>query len=361
MTRYICRLALVVFFIKLTSCGLVPEKSNQEKPAADAPGSNIRLTNNVPKNVQLQANEILFNAEAFAGSNMKNTLSLRSNQLLPVQTVCTLDKSGNEARLTYPANYGFASRHFKNQQSRLKMIVFGRPAIYEKMITAKRISPQIVRVIGIMNLEECSKSPCNEPKNWEKDWKIIAVDKYDPDYQNIKDVKELNSDDQNQLTSFYGNYKGFESLDGELISRSKVEGFSDSNAALTYIEKKYPLLNPDKLVEDEKKCQKIYQSAAKKRSEKKNKNFLKCIELYDYPGFHPENELSEYFVKYTALQLLLKLKDKEATLVNALDRMKKREAKGLNYYRFIKTAANTEKGTSFIGEWVKINPVCQTN
>ena len=118
----------------------------------------------------------------------------------------------------YPVNYGIIPQtvipiNKGGDGDPLDVLILGKPKIISKKIT--------IRVLGVMHMLDYN----------ELDDKIIAVVDEDPQFEevkNMKDLKKNHSEKLNQIVSWFENYK--------TIGVTKVNGFSDSMYAKQLIE-----------------------------------------------------------------------------------------------------------------------------
>ena len=82
---------------------------------------------------------------------------------------------------------------FSEDKDPLDLVVFGENEKYWRQISFNTLAPEVVRVIGMIKMEECSKVPCKKESEWERDWKVLAVDIKDYLYKDVADPSELPS------------------------------------------------------------------------------------------------------------------------------------------------------------------------
>ena len=93
----------------------------------------------------------------------------------------------------YPANYGFITQTYCDDQDPLDILVLGQEAVYP--LTLMRAKP-----IGVMQMIDMD----------EEDDKIIAVHADDPEYAEYSDIHQLAKHKMKELQRFFEDYKMLE-------------------------------------------------------------------------------------------------------------------------------------------------------
>ncbi|WP_212113389.1 inorganic diphosphatase [Candidatus Shikimatogenerans silvanidophilus] len=95
--------------------------------------------------------------------------------------------------LSYPIDYGYITKTLCIDGDPLDALIF---------LTDSTLTPCLVkaRPIGVLILDD----------NYIKDDKIICVPIYDPNYNNIKNIKEISDYKKKEIEYFFKNYKKFE-------------------------------------------------------------------------------------------------------------------------------------------------------
>ena len=110
----------------------------------------------------------------------------------------------------YPANYGFIPRTYCDDSDPLDILVLGQEAVYP--CTLLKAKP-----IGVMTMID----------NRERDDKIIAVHRDDPEYNHYQDIDDLPPHKLKELRRFFTDYKAME-YEGRMVT---VEQFSGAKVA----------------------------------------------------------------------------------------------------------------------------------
>jgi inorganic pyrophosphatase len=90
----------------------------------------------------------------------------------------------------YPANYGFIPQTLADDGDPLDILVLGSDPIYPLSLVQ-------VRPVGLMNMVD----------QGEQDYKIIAVPNKDPEYEDVKDIRDLSPHRAKVIRRFFEDYK----------------------------------------------------------------------------------------------------------------------------------------------------------
>jgi inorganic pyrophosphatase len=275
-------------------------------------------------NVSLSEDEVFFVAEIPRGEVRKFEMRTATGQIIVDRTLCPRLVPGTQRRVdAVPATYGFSAGRFNVDGDPLDLLVLGREDLYRRMILANRVTPQRVRIVGILRMEECEAVPCTE-EEWENDWKILAVDPADPEFRDTRDVSELSEDRLGEFVEFWSNYKG---LSGG-HPQTRVRGTAGRKAALAmlsrsgvaYVRDRHKEVSHcDSHVDEllERRVKMLSQSTPPPDEE-----FVECLGRVFSPAFFQTRESYDFLIQYGAYQLLrIKLKQQEVTLPGALARM----------------------------------------
>ena len=308
------------------------------------------------ESVSLPDDEVFFVAEIPRGEVRKFEMRTATGQVIVDRTLCPRLVPGTQRRVdAVPATYGFSAGRFNVDGDPLDLVVLGREDLYSRMIRANRVTPQRVRIVGILRMEECEETPCME-EDWENDWKILAVDPADPEFRDTRDVSELSEGRLDEFVEFWSNYKG---LSGG-HPQTRVRGTADRKAALAMRNRSEVSSRRDRQKEvsrcdshaDEllERRVKILSQSAPPPDEK----FVECLGRVFSPAFFKTQENYDFLIQYGAYQLLkLKLKAQEVTLPDALARMQELREGRETHYRFVATDAPLPGSGNLIFEWVK--------
>ena len=100
-------------------------------------------------------NEVPFILEVLKGDTRKIEARTASGHFFLDRVECARD--GNDPR--FPTHYGFAAGRFNVDGDPLDVLVLGEDTKYEAMSRTRKIEPSTVRVIGMIQMEECALPP----------------------------------------------------------------------------------------------------------------------------------------------------------------------------------------------------------
>ena len=310
------------------------------------------------ESVSLPDGEVFFAAEIPRGEVRKFEMRTATGQVIVDRTLCPRPVPGTQRSVNaIPATYGFSTGRFNVDGDPLDLVVLGREDLYSRMIRANRVTPQRVRIVGILRMEECEKVPCAEG-DWENDWKILAVDPADPEFRDTRDVSGVSPKRLDEFVEFWSNYKG---LSGG-HPQTRVRGTAARKAALTMLNHAESSSRRDRQQEVsrcdvhanellERRVEILLQSAPPPDGE-----FVECLGRVFSPVFFQTQENYDFLIQYGAYQLLklkLKLKAQDVTLPGALALMQALRERGETHYRFVATDAPLPGSGNTIFEWVK--------
>lgn len=291
----------------------------------------------------LAENELPFVMEVLKGEARKIEIRTASGHFFLDRVECSRD--GSDPR--FPAHYGFAQGRFNIDGDPLDVLVLGDDAKYKEMSRTRTIEPTVVRVIGMIQMEECTSPPCSSSE-WANDWKVMAVDAQDPQFENVKALAELPIETLNGIRRFFSSYKG----DG----LTRVAGTLEYESTFLHIRHEYKAHRPEDRKQEILACHALYERTyrLKKFGGGEDKDYLRCLQRVHYSGFMPETETYEFFLRANAYQRLLQLEHPGAEFGKALDQMEERKRNHQTYYRFVSYDRPSPPGTGeAIFEWVR--------
>ena len=359
------KLFLTLILLVFSAC-TPPKKDKGGGQDESISGQNNQFVPDKPKllyklldSADLADDEVLFTPEAYAGGNKQfryhpSTGNLSIKRLICPQKSVTKDYTSDE----FVANYGFSPGRLSKKGKTLQLIVLGRDEYYKQLLDSGKKESSTVRVIGIMKLHKCKKVPCKKKKHWKPDWKVVAIDPKDPDYAGVKDINDLKQSTRNLLVNFWSTYKGPLIDDNKQYPLYKVTNFLGNKRALQLVSQDFPVADPSEIDKFITACHKRYKKTMKKKKTEPElkKKYLKCIERVHFEAFLPKHNSFSYFIKYTTMQFLLKLKEEDVTLDNALEKMYARQEEQKTYYRFVGKDLAAPLGLEQpIFEWIKMD------
>ncbi len=310
---------------------------------------------------QLGKDELPFVAEIPEGTFHKFELRSSTGVLFLDRTLCPRRIPGTDRTLqAFPVSYGITPGRFNIDGDPLDLIVAGAGETYRANAKGLSKSPTArkVRVIGILKMDECEAPPC-KGKQWQQDYKVLAVDPADKAFKNIQDARDLSEDFRKTVSEFFAHYKGQKA--GKPYTR--VTGYADQATALKFIEKNFRLLSPRAAETQAAKCESVMNElfaryhlskAEKPQKISKNAEYLGCAQRGPSNGIKPDSVGFDFFVKYGAAQRALELGEDNVTLDNAISKHEQRKAAGKTYYRFVGQDLPSPPGTGrAVYEWVK--------
>ena len=354
---------------ELTDAGSTPTPDTSQTPTHDAnqiPTSDASQTPapsnpvfNIPDQSALGDGEIYFLAEIYAGSTHKNEFRTATGSMIMDRVVCPRKVAGTDEWVdAFPANYGISPARFNVDGDPLDVVVMGAEPKYEGQVTSFNIQPEIVRVVGIMKMEECDEIPCLTDDEWANDWKILGVDPSDPRFQDVQTVEDIADEDLAPLMAYWSNYKGpvVDEDTGEEHPQTRVDGYITKETALTYIADNFPMMNPTERTAEVEGCHEKYAAAYASRTPptEKDGDYLDCVQRVYYDGFKPGSESFDFFVKHNGVHWALKLKLDSPNYDDVFDLLQGLKDDGETYYRFVGHDRPSPPGTGLaIFEWVK--------
>jgi inorganic pyrophosphatase len=313
-----------------------------------------------PDTKLLKPDEIYFTVEIPQGSTYKFELRTPTGRLINDRILCPKEVPGKKGVYVrgYPAAYGITSGRFNVDKDPLDVLTLGSDEDYWRQVILNQPTPRSVKVIGLLKFEECDEPPCQE-KDWEQDWKVIAVDSSDYFYSRFNEISELPQTDLDALTLFLSNYKG--NKNG--LSFTRVSGSVSKKEALAWLGKNFPVSSAQDYAKEEQSCRKIYRSIYDSRDKlgktpEKNEAFVNCVQRVHDSVFYPGDPAFQFFLYYTAYQFALTLKEQPESIQASASIMEKRKREGKKYYRFVGRDVQDPPGTgNAIYEWVLTKPV----
>jgi inorganic pyrophosphatase len=306
----------------------------------------------IPNSPKLRSNELFFLAEISKGSAKKHELRTASGQLILDRTICPRTVKGTERVIKeYPVTYGITPGRFNVDGDPLDLIVLGSESKYEQQIAKGQLHPEKVRVVGLMKMEECDKTPCGE-NQWKQDYKVVAVDPSDKRYEQIETATDIPETLRTQYIEFFSNYKGY---DGE-NPLTRVTGFGDRQEAERFIKDNFAVLDPMARAQEIDQCQVLFRTrlADLPQMIEKDEAYLTCLQRVHYEGFLPDSPTFEFFLKFNAAQRALALGETGVTLDNAIEKLDARKKQKKSHFRFVTLDRPSPPGTGNpIYEWVE--------
>lgn len=301
--------------------------------------------------------ELLFAVEIPKGETRKFELRTATGQVILDRVLCPRSIAGTDRVVhAYPVHYGIASGLFSVDGDPLDLLVAGNDAVYEAQIRADgKVVPRVVRVIGLLQMDECEDPPCTREEDWLRDWKVVAVDPGDPAYASTVELAEL-PDLAAELTLFFSNYKG--SAGG--YPRTRVVGCLGRRSAIEHLAS-FEVGSPVGREREIERCRALYRTLLRDAETilasgqpERNDAFLDCLPCVFSPEFFATERTYGFFIRYAAYQLLVgKLDQESVTLDTALERMESLKSRGKTHFRFVGYDV-PEPGTGHaIFEWVK--------
>lgn len=174
--------------------------------------------------------ELSFVVEIPEGSSKKYELRTVSGQLFLDREICPRIVPGTGRFLReYPMSYGITPGRFNVDGGPLDLVVMGRGWYYREQVDTGNLKAVQVRVIGLLKMEECEDPPCRDG-NWLQDYKIMAVDPADNNYNGVRRHTDLAPERLESVVEFSANYKGHQ--DG--LSLTRVTGIGSRDDAVQY-------------------------------------------------------------------------------------------------------------------------------
>ncbi len=360
-------LKFILLLILLVFSACTPTKKDKEGEQDESgSGQNNPFEPDKPKllyklldSADLADDEVLFTPTAYSGGNKLFRYHLSTGNLSVKRLTCS-QKSVTKDYTSdgFVANYGVSPGRYSKKGKILQLIVIGRDEYYKQLLDSGKKESSTVKVIGIMKLHKCKKAPCKKKKHWKADWKVVAIDPKDPEYTGVKDISELKQSTRNLLVNFWSTYKGPFIDKNKQYPLYKVTNFLGYKRALQYVTQDFPIADPSEIDKFIAACHKRYKKTMKKKKTEPElkKKYLKCIDRVHFEAFLPEHESFSYFIKYTAMQFLLKLKEEDVTLDNALEKMYARQEDQKTYYRFVGKDLTAPLGLGQpVFEWIKMD------
>src|SRR5262245_48937796 len=111
--------------------------------------------------VKLNEGELPFVCEIPEGSANKYELRTASGQLFLDRILCPRKIHGTNKEIHgYPLSYGITPGRFNVDGDPLDLIVVGSGEFYRAQAKSGGPKPRLVRVVGILRMEECEEPPC---------------------------------------------------------------------------------------------------------------------------------------------------------------------------------------------------------
>jgi len=308
--------------------------------------------------VELAKYHIFFTVEVPKDSEYKYELRTATGQVINDRKLCPRKVLGSNKTIhTFPANYGISPGRFNYDGDPIDLVVLGEDEKYQDMVEDNEVNPQVVRIIGLMKMEECTQLPCRREREWFRDWKILAVDAADPSYRNIHQLKEVPKRKLDELAEYWSNYKGPKmGKDGVLYPQTRVTGFMDRNHATKFL-KQFKVVDRQKEVLS---CAKLFQQVLEDQNTlahfdypKPDKKYLNCLNQLWFPPFFMSKFTNDFFMNYSAYQFIrIKLKQK-VKFDHALSHMQQLKNTNGTHYRFVSYDEPSPGTGNAIFEWVK--------
>lgn len=322
----------------------------------------------------LAEDELPFVVEIPKGSPMKYETRTATGQLFLDRELCpreVLEEGEVKGWVhEYPTHYGFAAGYFNEDGDPIDLLVLGADEKYEAMIRDRAIEPQIVRVIGLLMMEECDRiedkgEGCSEDMHWEQDWKVLAVD-LEGEYAALTDVHQLPAEVIAPLDRFFSNYKGpLADADGDLQPQTRVAGVKNKSETLGSFLSTFARIDSEARAKRVSDCRALFKQRLATAVElpsapKIDTEFLGCLEdVHDTTFFESEAHFT-FFVNYGAYQWLCALAKGDAkkmegvSLENAVEAMQAlRDNNYETHYRLVSFDAPAPGLATPIFEWVK--------
>jgi inorganic pyrophosphatase len=327
----------------------------------------IEAKNNVvfhyDKTQQSAHDTVLFNVEIPEGTSSKYEARTATGQIILDREVCprkSADLSVTASK--YPTNYGYAPGRFNVDGDPLDMVVIGSRPEYLKMVMQNQITPRKVRIVGTVKMEECDDIPCKRDKDWENDWKILAVDVEDAKLSKIVDLKTVPEHYKSSLVNFFSNYKGLK----KGHAQTRVTGFLNKKESAKYLGG-FTYSSPDSRTDEISDCRQFNKTQVLTKmfsklplKPKYSKKFVSCMKRVFDSRFFKDTKTLNNFVQYSAYQLLVDLKIEQVTTKNSIELMDNLRKKRKKHYRLVGRDSPATKGIyasmgsgNLIYEWVK--------
>jgi len=311
----------------------------------------------IPEKI-LGKSEIYFTVEIPKGSRDKYELRTATGQIINDRRLCPRKIPGTHQIIEqFPSNYGISPGRFSQDGDPIDMVVLGGDEKYRSMVEKNQVTPQIVRIIGIMKMSGCDKGPCLNDKEWFQDWKVLAIDPSDKIYANVFSYLDLKPTILKQLTLFWSNYKGYKTgKDGKPYPITRVTGYLTEKQATLFLQK-------FKIVDRQKEfmsCAQYFQKLLFNKNTlahfdypKPDKKFVHCLNQIWFPPFFMSRYNYDFFMEYSAYQLIrIKLKHL-VKFDNALSYMHHLKNQNSPHYRFVSYDSPSPGTGNAIFEWVK--------
>ncbi len=115
--------------------------------------------------------------------------------------------------MTYPGNYGFIPQTKSGDNDPLDCLVISENPLYPGIVVS-------TRPVGVLITEDEEG----------QDEKIVAVPCKNPEYENVKDIKDVSTESLDKIKYFFENYKKLEK--GKWV---KVKGWDNATKAMKMI------------------------------------------------------------------------------------------------------------------------------
>jgi|GEM_PF-4918257 len=296
--------------------------------------------------IELPADELFYLNEISQGTHQKFEFRTSTGEFFLDRTLCPRKVAGSERLVhDYPVHYGISPGRFNIDLDPLDLNVLGNGSH----------SLRRVRVIGMMQFDECEKVPCLEERQWKQDWKVLAVDILDPAYSDVKEASQLPTRDRLAIVDFFSNYKGPKKDEsGKEHPQTRVTGFLGKKETLALIRKDFPLMSKAERAKEQQDCDSLFSKIASSVPQPKPNDFyLRCLQRVRNPLALRDSASFDFFLKYNAGMRLLDLGEASATLENAFALMQARKEKGKTYYRFVGHDRPAPGTGNAVFEWVE--------
>lgn len=303
----------------------------------------------------LGADELPFAVEIPRGSTHKTELRTATGQVIVDRVLCPREVHGTDRTVhAYPASYGIAPGRFNIDGDPLDLLVLGRDDIYRDQVENNRVGLRRVRVVGVLQMQECEAIPCQET-DWLDDWKVIAVDVEDPEVGSIRSIEELPAALES-LIEFFENYKG--RVSGHPLTR--IQGHLEQEAAIGYVSG-FETIAPATRKREVELCSGLFEALLDQRDALMSQarpdvseTYIDCLERVFYPEFFEDSSRYDFFIRFTAYQLLRQKLDVDgATMARALPLMEELRKMRRTHYRFVAHDLPAPGSGNAIFEWVK--------
>lgn len=301
----------------------------------------------------LAPDELYFVPEIFEGDNRKFEMRTATGKVILDRVLCPRLIYGEGGWVKkIPVSYGFSPGKFNIDGDPIDMVVLGGQKKFEQMVLSNKREAVVVKVIGMMKMEECSELPCIIDEEWEQDWKVVGVVSHEFKFTDINQVPPAKIKSLNQ---FFSNYKGDRKVGEKYYPQTRVNGYLGKKETLEYLKDNFHMVSAKERQKEVEECEKIYEDRFEKGHLKNEKDseFLRCMHRVSSKYQQADSKHLSVYLGYSAYQLLYKLKVKNPSYKTAIQQLEKLKQERKKHYRFVGFDLPYPGTGEPIFEWIK--------